>query len=265
MNENTAMMNKEELRRNSMCEPEQEKKVCEYCGKPYKEFFLGFANRISLTPDCDCAVNMRKRERQKEKGKEIIDEIRDMKVNSGIGKRYFKKTFSNYDKSTNSKAVNECLTYCKNFLKNLKEGKGLFLTGTVGTGKTHLLAAIIDYMARLYKRKIIRVMYFTSTGLLNEIRNSYSNDTSEEFIDRVKRCSLLLIDDFGAEKTTDWVLETYFEIIDYRYSNLLPTIIATNLTDKEIKEKLSERIMSRIYEANKGIKLIGKDYRLEGK
>ena len=245
-----------------MYESEQEKKVCEYCGKPYKEFFVEYFNRISLIPDCDCAVNMSKRARQKEKGKEIIDEIRDMKVNSGIGKRYFKKTFSNYDRSINSKAVNECLTYCKNFLKNLKEGKGLFLTGTVGTGKTHLLAAIIDYIARIYKRKINRVMYFTSTGLLNEIRNSYNNNESEEFVHKVKNCSLLLIDDFGAEKTTDWVLETYFEIIDFRYANLKPTIIATNLTDKEIKEKLSERIMSRIYECCKGIKLTGKDYRL---
>jgi len=61
------------------------------------------------------------------------------------------------------------------------------------------------------------------------------------------------------------VLETYFEIIDYRYANLYPTIIATNLTDIEIKQKLSERIMSRIYESCKGIKLTGKDYRLGAK
>lgn len=198
----------------------------------------------------------------KDNGKFMIDRIRHAKK-CGIGARYFSKTFSNFEIRGNGKAISECKLYCKNFLKNRKEGKGLFLTGTVGTGKTHLIAAIIDYIARLYKRKINRVMYFTSTGLLNEIRNSYNNNESEEFVHKVKNCSLLLIDDFGAEKTTDWVLETYFEIIDYRYSNLLPTIIATNLTDKEIKEKLSERIMSRIYEVNKGIKLIGKDYRIE--
>ena len=202
------------------------------------------------------------KEELKDSGKFMVERIRRAKK-CGIGARYFSKTFSNFEIRGNGKAINECKLYCKNFLKNRKEGKGLFLTGTVGTGKTHLLAAIIDYIARLYKRKIGRVMYFTSTGLLNEIRNSYNNNESEEFTRKVKNCSLLLIDDFGAEKTTDWVLETYFEIIDYRYANLLPTIIATNLTDKEIKEKLSERIMSRIYEVNKGIKLVGKDYRLE--
>lgn len=227
MNESTPTKNKEELKRNSM------------------EKLSDFEKEIL-----------------KDNGKFMIDRIRHAKK-CGIGARYFSKTFSNFEIRGNGKAISECKLYCKNFLKNRKEGKGLFLTGTVGTGKTHLLAAIIDYIARLYKRKIGRVMYFTSTGLLNEIRNSYNNNESEEFVHKVKNCSLLLIDDFGAEKTTDWVLETYFEIIDYRYSNLLPTIIATNLTDKEIKEKLSERIMSRIYEVNKGIKLIGKDYRIE--
>ena len=225
MNESTPTKNKEELKRNSM------------------EKLSDFEKEIL-----------------KDNGKFMIDRIRHAKK-CGIGARYFSKTFSNFEIRGNGKAISECKLYCKNFLKNRKEGKGLFLTGTVGTGKTHLLAAIIDYIARIYKRKINRVMYFTSTGLLNEIRNSYNK--SEEFVNKVKHCQLLLIDDFGAEKTTDWVLETYFEIIDYRYSNLLPTIIATNLTDKEIKEKLSERIMSRIYEVNKGIKLIGKDYRIE--
>jgi len=203
------------------------------------------------------------KERLKDEGKYMIARIRRAKK-CGIGARYYGKTFSNYKEGNNKKAVDECKAYCRDFSKNLKNGKGLFLTGTVGTGKTHLLAAIVDYMARIYKRKYsVDIMYFTSIGLLNELKNSYEDKTNDELIFNVKNCILLLIDDFGAEKTTDWVLETYFEIIDYRYSNLLPTIIATNLTDKEIKEKLSERIMSRIYEVNKGIKLIGKDYRIE--
>lgn len=204
-----------------------------------------------------------KKDEIRSNGKRLKREIRDIK-RCGIGDRYFYKTFSNYDKKVNLVAVNECLAYCRNFISNKKEGKGLMLTGTVGTGKTHLLASIVDYLARLYKCKFTRllIIYFTSTGLLSEIKNSYENKTSEDLINKIKNCTLLIIDDFGAEKTTDWVLETYFEIIDYRYANLNPVIIATNLTAAEIKEKLSERIMSRIYECCKGIKLTGKDYRL---
>lgn len=205
------------------------------------------------------------KERFKDSGKFIVGRIRRAK-RCGIGTRYFNKTFRNYEAKGNEKAVNECRLFCKNFEKNLDEGRGLFLTGTVGTGKTHLIAAIIDYIARLYKRKYnLLIKYFTSTGLLSELKNSYEDRTSDELISDIKNCTLLVIDDFGAEKTTDWVLETYFEIIDYRYANLYPTIIATNLTDIEIKQKLSERIMSRIYESCKGIKLTGKDYRLGAK
>ena len=211
MNENTVMKSKEELRKNSM----------------YK-------------------LSDFEKERFKDTGKFIIDRIRKAKK-CGIGERYSAKTFRNYELRGNEKAVSECKLYCKNFVKNLHDGKGLFLTGTVGTGKTHLLAAIIDYIARIYKRKYnLYIEYFTSTGLLSELKSSYEDKTSDDLIFNIKHCTLLIIDDFGAEKTTDWVLETYFEIIDYRYANLYPTIIATNLTDKEIKEKLSERIMSGI-------------------
>ncbi len=205
-----------------------------------------------------------KREDKKSSGKGLIYSIRQIKK-CGIGKRYFDKTFKNYDSKNNIKSVNECKAYCKNFMANFKEGKGLFLTGTVGTGKTHLIASMVDYLARIYKRKFDNYMiyYYSSTGLLNEIKSSFEDRGSDKLISEIKNCTLLIIDDFGAEKTTDWVLETYFEIIDYRYSNLKSTIIATNLTDKEIKEKLSERVMSRIYEMCKGIKLTGKDYRLE--
>ena len=201
-------------------------------------------------------------ERLKDEGRYMVDRVKSIKK-CGIGTRYFHKTFYNYEVRSNEKAVSECMHFCKNFAKNLEEGRGLFLTGTVGTGKTHLIAAIIDYIARIYKRKYnLLIMYFTSTGLLNRLKSSYEDKTSDDLISNIKHCTLLVIDDFGAEKTTDWVIETYFEIIDYRYANLYPTIIATNLTDIEIKQKLSERIMSRIYESCKGIKLTGKDYRL---
>jgi len=204
------------------------------------------------------------RDSKKSKGIYLANKINNIKK-CGIGKRYFDKTFSNYDSKNTMKAVNECKLYCKNFYSNFKEGKGLFLTGTVGTGKTHLIAGMVDYLARIYKRKFenFLIVYYSSTGLLNDIKNSYEDRKSDRVIDDIKYCTLLIVDDFGAEKTTDWVLETYFEIIDFRYANLRPTIIATNLTDKEIKEKLGERIMSRIFEMNKGIKLTGKDYRLE--
>lgn len=195
-------------------------------------------------------------------GKKRIDRIRNIKLNSGIGERFYHKTFSNY--IGNNKAKKDCMEWAKNYRDNIITGKGLSLTGTVGTGKTHLLAAIIDYIARVKKRlNLNNIVYRTTPAMLNEIRNSYENKDFEDVINNFKECHLLIIDDLGAEKTTDWVLDIFFEIIDSRYSDLRPIIIASNLTNIEIKQKLDERIMSRIYEMSKGIKLTGKDYRLE--
>ncbi len=116
-------------------------------------------------PICSCGL---KREKDKEKGKKEIKGIRKIK-NCGIGKRYFFKTFSNM--SGNKKAAGICRSWAKGFERNLKEGRGLFLTGNVGTGKTCLLAAIIDYIARIKKRSMwISIIYRNSISMLNEIR-----------------------------------------------------------------------------------------------
>lgn len=232
---------------------------CEMCGKEKR--LIGSKYRY-YDYNCDCMGKNYCKERNLDEGKNKIKWIKDIKRVSGIGARFFSKTFSSY--KGNEKALNECRKWAKNYQENYKAGKGLFLTGNVGTGKTHLLAAIIDYIARIKKRLGLNsIVYRTTPVMLSEIRNSYENKNFEEVINNFKDSHLLIIDDLGAEKTTDWALDIFFEIIDYRYSELKPVIIASNLTDLEIKQKLDERVMSRIYEMCKGLKLTGKDYRLE--
>lgn len=202
------------------------------------------------------------REEQKARGRDLIDWMRRLKSATGIGSRFTAKTFADY--TGNPQAVVICKKWVSDYQANFKSGKGLFFTGSVGTGKTHLIAAIIDCIARTKKRlHLNKIIYRNATSLLNEIRSSYDNNGFDTVLDRFKNAHLLIIDDLGAEKTTDWVLDIFFEIIDYRYAELKPVIIATNLTPAEIKQKLDERIMSRIYEMCIGIKLTGKDYRKE--
>ena len=201
-------------------------------------------------------------EEQKARGRDMVDWIRRLKFATGIGARFFDKTFINY--TGNPQAIAICKKWASGYRENCRTGRGLFFTGNVGTGKTHLIAAIIDYIARIKKRlHFNKIIYRNATSLLNEIRSSYDNNGFDTVLDRFKNAHLLIIDDLGAEKTTDWVLDIFFEIIDYRYAELKPVIIATNLTPAEIKAKLDERIMSRIYEMCIGIKLTGKDYRKE--
>ncbi|MCL5772450.1 MAG: ATP-binding protein [Actinobacteria bacterium] len=258
-------MNEELSKKNSIhkceyCSMDKIGKECfDFYGKPY----------IAWRYQCDCIEKINERKELKNQGKSLIDEIHKIK-DAGIGKRFYDKTFSNFKKELNPKAYNECLNYVKNFEENIKQGKGLFITGNVGSGKTHLVAAMIDWLARMTKRNknSIHPVFTTSVDLIAKIKYSFDrkykdDDTTEELMDDFERCKLLIIDDLGTEKTTDWANELFYKIIDYRYSNLKSLIITTNLTDQELKEKLSERLISRIYEMCKGIKLTSKDYRLE--
>ena len=254
--------------------PKKSTLKCIYCGKKYILENCSVApyyfDRVwKDIPQCDCLIKIEGKKQIKEdhkkEGIKLINLIRLIRGDS-FGKRYQKASFSNFDKSRNKKAWEACLEWARNFEQHLEDGKGLFITGTVGTGKTHLLAAISDYIARIFKRKLKTrpwINYVTSTELISQIKNSFESHNTEEVIEGFEECSLLIIDDIGTEKITEFSYEQIYKIIDSRYRNMKPVIITSNLNDNEIKEKLSERIVSRIYETCKGIKLTGKDYRLE--
>jgi DNA replication protein DnaC len=251
---------------------------CQICGKEYIESTYtvrdsNYYNTVKyrLFPTCDCG---RKREEQKEKGQARAKYI--IKFKQIVGERFYNKTFSNFKKADNPKAYSECLGYVRNLEENLKQGKGLCLTGNVGSGKTHLISAMIDWIARIAKRKKFdkKIIFKTSVDLITTIKYSFDNTVrdktlddwdlnTERLMELFETCNLLIIDDLGTEKTTDWSSELLYKIIDTRYSNLKATIITTNLSTQELKDKLSERLMSRIYEMCKGVKVLGKDHRLE--
>lgn len=253
------MKNENELKINSIPD-------CPVCGKPYaKEVIdltsIGKGLKETYRPDCECTKNNSMKEFKKKKGRELIDRIKEIK-NCGIGKRFSGKTFSNYKKDRNLKAYKACYEYAKNIEKYIGSGEGLFLSGGVGTGKTHLISGIIDYIARMKKRDWhYKIIYITSVDLLSEIRMGFKNNEAQELVGNFEEADLLIIDDIGIEKITDWVNEIFYKIIDHRYNEMKPTIFISNLSDDELLAKLGERIVSRIYEMCRGLKLYGKDYR----
>lgn len=144
----------------------------------------------------------------------------------------------------------------------LDANRGLVLWGTFGTGKTHLAAAIV----RQRLSEGVVGLFIKTPALLNRMRATFDKDstgpTAAELLTAVKRVPLLVLDDLGVEKTTDWVTETLYEIVDSRYCDGLPLIITTNLTAPDLKKQIGKRIASRLAEMCVWIEMNGDDRRM---
>ena len=156
----------------------------------------------------------------------------------------------------------------ENIISHVSNGEGLYIwSENTGNGKTSWACKIMGH----YFRKIAFNSGLENEGLyiylptfLDDLRNSYNN-TSPEFdkeLEMVKSCKLLIIDDIGAERVTEWVRERIVSIINTRSSNSLCTIYTSNLSLKGLEAKLGDgRISSRIKGSVTEIKLVGKDNR----
>ena len=149
-------------------------------------------------------------------------------------------SFANDDRK-NPRISDAMMRYADNFPEFLKSGKGLLLHGTVGTGKTYLAACIAN---RLIDNGYSAMMT-NFARLTNKIQGMYEG--KQEYIDSLNRYALLVIDDLGAERKSEFMQEMVFNIIDSRYRAGLPFIVTTNLTADEIKNP-SDIGYSRIYD-----------------
>jgi DNA replication protein DnaC len=158
--------------------------------------------------------------------------------------------------------VRELRSYVRDIGANLDAGRGLWLTGDFGTGKT-ALAMIVSRVAIDAGRS---VAIYSCPRLLGMIRESI--DTSAggviEFLDQLTAVDLLHIDDLGAEHRTDWVIEQLYSIVNARYQDERATLITSNLGPDKLAEQLGERICSRLEGCCQVIGFYGADARRDG-
>lgn len=202
--------------------------------------------------------------------KDIIENVyEDMLKLAEIPKRYEEKSFNNFDESRlqykKDNPVKKVKEYIKTYKKRDKNGDWLVLTGGYGLGKTHLAIASIKKILKYYARKYAekhkhqlsygrfnpKGLFKTSSELIQEIRDTYDSDkkNEEELMTKLQTVSLLVIDDLGTEKASDWQHEKMYLILNYRYNQLKNTIITTNLNTNELKQQVSERVVERMIEA----------------
>ena len=136
----------------------------------------------------------------------------------------------------------------------------IYIYGPTGNGKTHLAASIINH--RLWEGRTQHA-FIKATRLILDIKSAIANNDTDVVINKHKAGHLLIIDDVGVENLGEYVMECWYEILDYRYCWAYPTIITSNLTPVELANKYGMRLASRIL-SGKRIKLTGPDYRLKG-
>jgi len=182
---------------------------------------------------------------------------------SGIPKRYRKCKFNNYEPKNPYQL--RALKKCKEFFYSFPFVKrGILLYGPPGTGKTHLATALLRNVIEF---KGLRGIFCDFRGLLMDLRSSYENrGPSSEILDVVRKAPLLVLDDVGAERNTEWAREIFAEIVNYRYTQSLPTVITTNLrfdvySSDSFVEKFDERTESRLYDMCEILRVEGDDRR----
>lgn len=247
-------------------------KKCEYCGSELTPIGLDYLY-ANISPDnieyerCTCK---KAQEYWKEKDKqdyEIAKRKHFRKVINKIYKQnYIGKKFQNMNfENFNSNSENElAIAIAKDYVnKNIKSEctNGLIITGKSGLGKTHLAASIANKL--IENDKI--VLMGRLTMLLDMIKETFRDNTKSEneLIELYSNVDMIIIDDLGTEKISQWALEKLYTIIENRNENRLPIIITTRFDKQGLIERFSqsqdeqlvEAIISKLYQMCYGITL----------
>jgi len=249
----------------------------------------GQARKYWEQVDADKKAEEEERIRREEQ-KRIQQRINKLIKDSGIRGRFLNRTFETFQvNDVNKHAYRVAKDYADNFALMLpkkspnviiqppeKEPNGLFFTGSYGTGKTHLAAAIANKLLR----EGVPVICMTMIDLLARIKQTYdrSDEATEADIMRIyEEVPLLVIDDIGSEQPTEWGATTIYAIINARYEAYMPIVVTTNYAGDELirrmtplgpsgrplSSKNAEKTVDRLYEMCAGVEMNWESWRVK--
>jgi DNA replication protein DnaC len=201
--------------------------------------------------DCDCRAGR-------------ISRLRTAGMEGRVPKRYRGVSFDRPPVPEIARVAPEQVQAVRRYVRdidaNLDAGRGLWLMGDVGTGKTTL--AMIVSKAALDAGRSVAI--YSLPRLLNLVRGAIESEAGMVgFLERLAAVDLLHIDDLGVENTTEWVLEQLYSIINTRYEDERAMIVTTNLRYEQLIAQLGERTVSRLVAiCGDGLPLYGEDDRL---
>lgn len=228
-----------------------------YCGnchtaKQHRGNFLGVERVVPCI--CKCRqeqIEAEAKARQREAMQKTIKEYRRMGFLESDMQHW------TFDNAEDCKIINAAKRYVDNFQQFKDNGKGLLLYGGVGTGKTFAAACIVNALIDMGKPCLI-------TNFSRVLNTLWGIDEKQAYIDSLNKFDLLVLDDLGIERQSEYVQEQVFNVIDSRYRARLPLIITTNLQLEEIVSPANVgngRIYDRVLEMCHPVKVEGESRR----
>jgi DNA replication protein DnaC len=183
-----------------------------------------------------------------------------------LPRRYLSCHFNSYKPTDRSQEI--ALKFAMQFNHDFPAvERGILLSGPVGVGKTHLAVSILMGLSE----RGFNCLFYEFGSLLKEIQDSYNPSTKSSelgVLAPVLNAEVLVLDELGASKPTDWVRDTMAHIINSRYNENRVTIFTTNYldvqskpTDETLEDRIGVRLRSRLYEMCRTIEVTGQDYR----
>jgi DNA replication protein DnaC len=190
------------------------------------------------------------------------DRYRSLIAAARIPRRYGKCSFANFNSAPGTSQDNALLHAHKFANEYPAVERGLLFMGPAGVGKTHLAVSIIRDLIE----KGFGGLFYEFGSLLKEIQDSYnpiSKSSELKVLAPVFQSDVLVLDELGATVPTDWVRDTMYQIINKRYNENKLTIFTTNYSDKnkELEERVTYRLRSRLFEMCTNVVIDGEDYR----
>lgn len=226
-------------------ECDYEKNGLLYCGKcnSPKVTVLHLPHGETIVP-CMCDCENEKWEQMREAEREKSEEMKSRRLRSiGIRASLRDATFQNADPEVNQSVMNMARRYVEKWDQMRKEGIGFLFSGQPGNGKTYAAACIANALVD----KCVPVMMTSFPLILEALAGLNRGDDRNGFLRSLDGYELLVIDDLGAERRTEYGLEIVFSVIDRRYVSGKPMLLTTNLT-KEQMEAETDIALRRIYD-----------------
>lgn len=256
--------------------------VCPYCGVTHEPRGLikifGKFEVFAWSRDhkCDCEGYRKAKEKEVEMAR--LEEVREEQERekarqseiiqrANIQAEFADKNFQSFEvTNSNKEAYGIIEKYMENATKAINSGKGLYIYGDCGVGKTHIATAI----ALELQKQGFGVLFSTVTEYLNNIKNTFRDydESSENIRKMYADIEILILDDIGKENVTTWSAEEVFALMDGRYSKSKAIIFTSNFDwaglrniYEKVKPFTGKAIESRLAEKTMPVFLGGEDYR----